>query len=306
MSKVNVTKLHTLTGHKDCIYSLERGKNKSEFFSAGGDGMVVLWDLNEPENGRLIARLPNSIYAMSYFEKANFLIVGQNFEGIHLIGLESRKEVGSLKISKSAIFDIQLLGDYAYLVTGDGGLFSVDLNNLSIVKKAFASEKSARSIAINPLNNDLAVGYSDHSVRIFKADTLELVKEIRSHKNSVFTLTYSPDYRFLLSGSRDAHIKVWDVEQDYEPSQSIVAHMYAINNLVYSPNGKYFASCSMDKSVKVWDAEQFKLLKVIDRARHAGHGTSVNKLLWTSYENQLISASDDRSISIWDIDFKPN
>jgi WD40 repeat protein len=59
----------------------------------------------------------------------------------------------------------------------------------------------------------------------------------------------------------------------------------------------------MDKSIKVWDTAQLKLLKVIDRARHTGHGTSVNKLLWMPFHNYLASASDDRSISIWDIEF---
>jgi WD40 repeat protein len=58
----------------------------------------------------------------------------------------------------------------------------------------------------------------------------------------------------------------------------------------------------MDKSIKVWDLEDLKLLKVIDKARHAGHGTSVNKLFWTT--DQLFSASDDRSISAWDIEFQ--
>jgi WD40 repeat protein len=60
----------------------------------------------------------------------------------------------------------------------------------------------------------------------------------------------------------------------------------------------------MDKSIKVWDAAELKLLKVIDRSRHAGHGTSVNKVLWTDYNNQLLSASDDRMISVWDINFE--
>jgi WD40 repeat protein len=59
----------------------------------------------------------------------------------------------------------------------------------------------------------------------------------------------------------------------------------------------------MDKSLKVWKLDELRLLKVIDRARHAGHGTSVNKVLWTNYENQLVSASDDRTISVWNIIF---
>jgi WD40 repeat protein len=82
-----------------------------------------------------------------------------------------------------------------------------------------------------------------------------------------------------------------------------VAHLYAINHLDFSPNGKHFVTCSMDKSIKVWDAEKLKLLKVIDRARHAGHGTSVNKVLWTKYQDQLLSASDDRTISVWNLIF---
>ena len=59
----------------------------------------------------------------------------------------------------------------------------------------------------------------------------------------------------------------------------------------------------MDKSIKVWDTTELKLLKVIDKARHAGHGTSVNKLLWTSFNDQLISASDDRTLSVWSLKF---
>ena len=59
----------------------------------------------------------------------------------------------------------------------------------------------------------------------------------------------------------------------------------------------------MDKSVKVWQTADLTLLKVIDKARHAGHGTSVNKLLWSSYNDQVVSASDDRTISIWDVIF---
>jgi WD40 repeat protein len=75
--------------------------------------------------------------------------------------------------------------------------------------------------------------------------------------------------------------------------------MYAINHVCFSPDGRYFLTCSMDKSIKVWDAGTTRLLKVIDRARYAGHGTSVNKLLWTGYHDQIVSCSDDRTLSVW-------
>jgi WD repeat-containing protein 61 len=63
-----------------------------------------------------------------------------------------------------------------------------------------------------------------------------------------------------------------------------------------------FVTCSMDKSLKVWDSNNFKLLKVIDKARHAGHATSINKVLWSSYNQQIISVSDDRNVSIWHVE----
>ena len=150
---------------------------------------------------------------------------------------------------------------------------------------------------------EIAVGYSDFSIRVFDLDDLKMKQEWKAHSNSVFTVRYTPDEKFLISGSRDARLKVWDAEAGYLQTAEVVAHLYAINHLDFSPNGKHFVTCSMDKSIKVWDAEKLKLLKVIDRARHAGHGTSVNKVLWTTYQDQLLSASDDRTISVWNLIF---
>ena len=149
----------------------------------------------------------------------------------------------------------------------------------------------------------MAVGYSDYIIRIFDLDSLKLKKEWQAHTNSVFTVRYSPDGNFLFSGSRDARFKVWDVKADYIKAGEVVAHLFAINHLDFSPDGKHFVTCSMDKSIKVWSTEELKLLKVIDKSRHAGHGTSVNKVLWTSHHDQLLSASDDRTISTWNIIF---
>ena len=97
MAKVNVKKGGTLSGHRDSVYALENLKSDSQFFSAAGDGMVVLWDLNDPENGQLIARVPNSVYAITLDPASGLLLVGHNYEGVHVIDWESRKEIGNLK-----------------------------------------------------------------------------------------------------------------------------------------------------------------------------------------------------------------
>ncbi|NOT74484.1 MAG: WD40 repeat domain-containing protein [Cyclobacteriaceae bacterium] len=300
---IQIQKLHTLTGHRDCVYTLQSSGDSSVFFSSAGDGMVVQWDMNHPEEGERIAQLPNSIYALHYSSFKDILIVGHNYEGIHLLDWRNKKEIGSLKISSAAIFDIQTEGRICYVACGDGAVVVVDLDRLIILKTLSRTDKSARTIAVNPIRRELAVGYSDQYIRVFDLDSLESKYEWESHSNSVFTLVYTPDFKFLLSGSRDARLKSWNADADYALHQEVVAHLYAINNIVFSPDGKHFVTCSLDKSIKVWQAADLTLLKVIDKARHAGHGTSVNKLLWTSFHNQLVSASDDRTISIWDVIF---
>ncbi len=304
MSSLQVSKLHTLTGHRDCVYTLTSSGLGPVFFSAAGDGLVVMWNLNDPGTGSVIAQLPNSIYAIHHHKSSNALIIGHNYDGIHIVDWQNKTELGSLQITKAAIFDIQSYNKDLFIGTGHGALIRVDQDNLSVVQNIQLTDKSARSISINEQLGEVAVGFSDHLIRVFDLENLHLKHTIQAHANSVFTVQYTPDKKFLMSGSRDARLKMWDATRNYEQAAEVVAHMFAINHLAFSPDNKHFVTCSMDKSIKVWDAKELKLLKVIDRARHAGHGTSVNKVLWTNHEGQLLSASDDRTISVWNINFE--
>lgn len=298
---MQVEKIDTFSGHRDCVYALESSVESTQFFSAGGDGLVVRWNLKAPDLGELIAQVPASVYAICYDKLRNQLWVGQNFDGIHLIDVSQKKEIKSIKITTASIFDIKIHQNNAFIGLSDGIIVVMDVENFSVKKHLKASDKSVRSISINEKHQEFAVGYSDYSVKIFDLNDFSLKKVIEAHSNSIFTVCYSPDNQFLLTSGRDAHLKVWNVGENYTLQEDIAAHLFAVNDIVYSPDKSLFATCSMDKSIKVWDANRFKLLKVIDRARHAGHGTSVNKLLWNNYQNQLISASDDKQIALWNV-----
>lgn len=301
-SKIQVAKLHTFSGHRDCVYTLQPAHEPHLFFSGAGDGMVALWNLKNPGDGELVAQLPNSIYSLHHLHD-ELLVVGQNYSGIHLIDYQNKKEIASLQLTSSAIFDIQSFENDLIIGTGDGIITIVDFKNWAIKKRFASSEKSARAISINKSLGEIAVGFSDNFIRVFDLGDYHLKHEFKAHDNSVFALSYSPDEKILLSGARDARLKVWNAQSNYQLEEEVVAHMYAINHVAFSPDAKNFATCSMDKSIKIWNSADFKLLKVIDKGRHAGHGTSVNKLLWTSFNSQLVSASDDRSISAWDLLF---
>jgi len=299
---MQVEKIDTFSGHRDCVYTLEGGYESNQFFSAGGDGLVVRWDLSKPDAGELFAQIPASIYALCLDKVRNQLWVGQNFDGIHLIDVDTQQEIKSIKITSSSIFDIKIYESNAFIGLSDGTIVVMDVENFVVKKHIKASDKSVRSIAVNSFSNEFAVAYSDFSVKVFDLQDFSLKLVVNQHINSVFTVCYSPDYQYLITAGRDAHLKILDVNNQYNLHQDIAAHLFAINDIKFSPDGKYFATCSMDKSIKIWEAEQFKLLKVIDKARHAGHGTSINKLWWSEYENLLVSASDDKRISVWKVE----
>lgn len=295
---IQVQKYHTYTGHKDCLYTLERIDDQ-RFVSSGADGMVVLWDLQDLEKGKMIAKVSSSCYALSYDAGHDLLLVGQNFDGIHLIKVSESKELGSLQLNNAAIFDIQLDGEEAFIATGSGEIFHVHLAELRIISHFKASDESVRTLALT--EDFLIAGFSDSFIRVYgRKKGLKLVTEFEAHKVSVFTLQVDQERGWLISGSRDAHFKVWQLGT-FELVKDVVAHMYAINHISYSLDKLLFVSCSMDKSIKVWDAETFQLKKVIDKARHAGHGTSVNKTLWMPHKDLLVTCSDDRSIAVWEI-----
>jgi len=299
--KIAIQKMGTITGHNDSVYTIVPGAQAAEFFSGAGAGMVVLWNLQSPENGQLVAKVPNSVYALAY--QNGVLTVGHNYDGLHFIDVATRQEIGSIQLTDQAIFDIQAKGNLLFVATGDGTVYVFDGLKNEVVATFKDTDQRARCIAINEQRIEIAVGYSDNQIRIYSLKNYALVQEIAAHSRSVFSLRYAPDHNYLLSASRDAHFKVWNCQQQYQLQEDVVAHMYAINHTAFSPDGKHFVTCSMDKSIKVWDAATFKLLKVIDKARHAGHGTSVNKLIWSAYNNWVVSCSDDRTISIWDINF---
>lgn len=299
MRNIAVTKRATLTGHNDCVYSVIEGIESWQIISSAGDGMVVSWDLRDPENGVLLAQVKNSVYALCLIPGTKLLAVGHNFEGVHIIDLETKKQVGSVKVSDAAIFDMKSDGANLWVADGDGFIYRYDIQSLSLQASRNVAVKSARSLS--KIGNCIAVGMSDWSIRVLDSITLEELNVLKGHKNSVFSVSYSPEGEFLYSAGRDASIKMWSVSSGYKLLNEIPAHMYTINDLSFSPDGRFFATGSMDKSLKIWSSEDQKLLKVVDKARHAGHGTSINKVHWSSFNNQIVTCSDDRTLSVWEI-----
>ena len=298
MGKIEVKKLHTFLGHNESIYTLER-IDDHRFISAGGDGMLVMWDLRSPDEGEVIVKIEGSVYAVTYDE--GFLYVGQNNEGIHKIDLKAKKETASIQTGNHQIFAIKIINGNVWAGLQNGEVI-VLTKELEIKKRIKFANDRVRGFDV--FENQVAVAFSDNLTRIIDSDTMEVKHELRGHKNSVFAAKFHPSGKYVISTGRDVHIKVWDSQADYVLRESVAAHLYTVNDVIFRRDGRYFVTASMDKAIKLWDAHNFRLLKVLDKHRHAGHGNSVNKLLWMNYQDLLVTCSDDRSISVWEIKFE--
>lgn len=298
-----IAKIAQLTGHNASIFTITADLKPGYFLSGAGDGWVVRWNFEDPDPGKLIAKVDTQIFSMCPVPNTDYIVVGNMNGGVHWVNVEQPEQTKNIAHHKFGVFDIQLVFPHIYTLGGAGMLSRWSIEERRAVESVKLSVSSLRCMHYSKARNELAIGASDHCIYLLDADSLKIKHKIAAaHDNSVFAVKYSPDDQFLLSGGRDAHLKVRAIEQDFKLIFAQPAHWYTINSISFSPNGTFFATGSRDKTLKIWDAKEFSLLKVLEGVRDSGHLNSVNKVFWSNHKNYLLSASDDRSIIIWQVE----
>ena len=297
---LHIEKIHTCSGHNAALYALAEGRSDRHFLSAGGDGWVVEWDLDEPEAGKLIASVETQCFSLCQLSDRNRIVAGNMNGGLHWIDRPSPELTRNVQHHKKGVYALESINEWLFSAGGDGFLTRWDAANARTVESLQLSHQALRSIAVSDKRGELAIGGSDWSIYFLDTETLAVRRILKNaHTNSVFTLAYSPDGQYLLSGGRDAMLRVWDLENDCALRSEQPAHLYTINHLTYSPDGSLFVTASRDRTLKIWDAQTFELLKVVDTLRYGGHTRSVNRLLWLP--DCLVSCGDDKLAMLWKI-----
>lgn len=298
--KIGIEKLGQFTGHNGSIYGLYAGFGSKFVYTGAADGYVVRWNLDNPDSGELVCRLSEPVYCIFLDESTHYLWIGTGSGNIHVVDMADKKELKNIAYHQKGVYDIKEIDGEIFAAGGDGVLSCFERSNFQLLKSSKVSDKSLRVISFHEKLDVIACGSSDFGIY-----TLSKNLEIRAvlnhaHDNSVFSLAFSSDAQYLLSGGRDAMLKIWRFEQEWVLVEKIAAHNLHVHSISVQKNGTLFLTTSMDKTIKIWDLEGFKLLKVIDKIRHQGHVGSVNKIAWVS-ESDFVSVSDDKTMMHWRI-----
>jgi hypothetical protein len=153
-------------------------------------------------------------------------------------------------------------------------------------------------LAISPDGKYVAAGFlgntKDETIAVWEMNTGERSSNLMGHSPGVCSISFSPNGKFIVTGSADSTIKVWDFRAGLCLA-TLNGHNQPVSCLAFTPDGRSFVSGSYDRTIKIWDRHTG-----VGRAMMKGHGDAVCAVAITPDGDVIVSASADKTIKIWD------
>jgi WD40 repeat protein len=118
----------------------------------------------------------------------------------------------------------------------------------------------------------------------------------QGHEDIVRTVVSSRDGRFMVSGSDDKTVKLWDFETGHLIN-TMKGHDRAVLSVSISPDNRRIVSGSSDGEVKLWDLESGSLIATLKK-----HKDRVNSVFISPVTQRILSGSSDRTVKLWDLE----
>jgi len=194
----------------------------------------------------------------------------------------------------------------ALAVSSDGNLL-ISAGDDNIIKlwqlpdgalmKTIGNVPATTSLAIHPDGKIFATRGVNNSIQLRSLPDGELMKTLEGHSNIVNALKFSIDGNFLVSGSSDHTVNIWNMtgENQYK-YQKIMWYKDAVHTVAVSPDGNTWASGCDDTAIVLgnFDGDVTKTLK--------GHSKAVSALDFSSDDRYLASVSNNNTMIIWDLE----
>ncbi len=121
------------------------------------------------------------------------------------------------------------------------------------------------------------------------------IKMMKGHHKNVTSVSCSPDGKYVLSGSTDSTLILWNPKSGARLNP-LKGHNSFVECVSWSPDGTRFASGSLNGGVIIWDANSLLRVRTLK-----GHTFGVESICWSPDGKYLASGASDETIVIWDV-----
>jgi len=304
---------------RDGTWSIALSPNGRHVASGGSGGTIALWDTSSGTEILTFAAHEGWVHRVAFSPDGKRIVSGGDDKLVKVWDSTSGNELMSLSGHNNMIFSVAFSPDGKKIVssscedrtdsvperlTGTGqikvwdavtGEELLSLQEDSTFPCVKFSPDSSRIITVT------RSGGSNRSnmIKVFDAATGCKLMTLQGHKESVYTVAFSPDGKRIASGSYDEKIKLWDTQTGKE-LLTLSGHKGQVFSVAFSPNGKYLASGSGDQTIRVWDVTTGTKLMTLQ-----GHEAGVTSVAFSPDGEQIVSGSWDNTIKLWDVPQKP-
>ncbi len=306
----------TLTGHTAEVWGVAYHPDGMQVATSSSDGTIKLWDSSSGRELRTLARDDIPVFFIAYNPDGTRLAAAYADGTVTVWSLETGQVLQTLSGHVDLVFDVAFSPDGKYLATGSvdqtAKIWDVQTGEALLTLSGY--ERLVNYVAFSPDGNLLAAGGEDGSVRIWDTATLlsegltastdttgrELVN-LQVAGGSHNGATFSPDGKYLATGTETGLVKVWDIESSVasvagQELLTLRGHTGPVVPTAFSPDGLKLATGSFDGTAKVWDAQSGQELFTL-----AGHASGILSLAFSPDGNHLITANWDGTAKVWNL-----
>uniref|UniRef100_A0A452TPM9 Striatin 3 n=1 Tax=Ursus maritimus TaxID=29073 RepID=A0A452TPM9_URSMA len=216
----------TLVAHTDAVWGLAYSGIKNQLLSCSADGTVRLWNPQEKlpcictYNGDKEHGIPTSV---------------------DFIGCDPAHMVTSFNTGSTVIYDLETSQS---LVMGSGR-----------GRSRLPSNNHINRVVSHPTLPVTITAHEDRHIKFFDNKTGKMVHSMVAHLDAVTSLAVDPNGIYLMSGSHDCSIRLWNLDSK-TCVQEITAHRKKLDESIYDvafhPSKAYIASAGADALAKVF------------------------------------------------------
>ncbi|MDZ8240473.1 MAG: hypothetical protein RMZ69_25535 [Nostoc sp. ChiQUE01a] len=286
-----------LCGHEQEVNCVAFSPDSKFIVSGSIDGILCLWDLQanliiQPWQGH-----EEGIISVAFSSNGD-RIISVDFDGtVCLWDLEGNAITQPWRGHKEGVISV------AFSPNGDGA--SGDGYNSSAVV-ALASPTAEKSPIFLPPPHPhsdgcanpggvriITVGF-DGTVCLWDLQGNLITQAWHEHEAKIICVAFSPDRKFIVSGSSDSTVRLWDI-QGNPIGQPWRGHEGHVNSVAFSPDGKFIVSGSCDRTIRLWDIDGNSITQPL-----RGHQGQVNSLAF-SPNGKLIVSGGDKTVRLWEL-----